>query len=178
MTRRLLDVSTISSDPFYAQPLRPWGGRPERAMFNVNEEGCFIWQGCVNSKGYPCRGSMLVHRLAWISFFGPIPGGCQIHHICKDKRCINISHLECLTVADHREVEGRPLKLDEQKVRTILMLCDQGVPRRVIAAEFDIARHYVTDIRNGKAWKHVVREYRREQTYLSPNVGDELLRAA
>jgi hypothetical protein len=36
----------------------------------------------------------------------------------------------------------------------------------------------VTDIKNGKAWKHVVRQYRREQAGLSLHNRAELQRAA
>lgn len=167
MKLQLFNQDAVLENPFYKQDIGAWGDRPKRAMFAANENGCFIWQGCFNSKGYPCRGSMLVHRQAWIAFYGSIPAGWQCHHVCKDKRCINISHLRCLSEKDHRLVEGHPLKLDVEKVREILRLIADGVPRRVIAARFNIARHYVTDIKNGKAWKQVVGDFKREGTTLS-----------
>ena len=164
--------------PFYKQEIGAWGGRPRRSMLEVDAKGCFIWQGCFNSKGYPTRGQMLAHRLAWIAFFGPIPDGRQIHHECGDKRCINIHHLRCLTPEEHRAIEGRPPKLDATKVRQILRLIVAGVPRRAVASQFGIARHYLTDIKKARVWKQVVGDFWREQGLCRAGADRELRRAA
>jgi len=50
------------------------------------------------------QGGRLVmrHRWFWETFVGVIPDGCEINHLCKNRRCCNIEHLECLTKSQHR----------------------------------------------------------------------------
>ena len=161
-------VNTLLKHPFYLADIGKYRDRPRRPMIEVNEKGCFIWQGTSNSKGYPTRGvgGALVHRMAWIAFNGAIPDGYEIHHACAgcpNKMCIRIDHLMCLSPEEHRLIEGRPLKLNPAKVREILLLVVAGVPRRVIAAQYDIKPHYVTEIKNAKVWKNVVRDFWRER---------------
>ena len=63
--------------------------------------GCHIWLGHLNSKGYGqamIAGKLkLVHRILYERVNGPIPGGLQIDHLCKEKRCCNPDHLEAVT---------------------------------------------------------------------------------
>lgn len=37
------------------------------------------------------------HRIAYELWFGPIPKGLTIDHLCRVKRCINPDHLEAVT---------------------------------------------------------------------------------
>lgn len=66
---------------------------------------CHVWQGCVNSKGYPSRTvdsqPVLGHRQAWEDEHGPIPTGEQIHHRCETRRCLNVEHMELHTSLSH-----------------------------------------------------------------------------
>jgi hypothetical protein len=41
-----------------------------------------------------------VHRLAWELAKGPIPNGLEIDHVCRNRACINVEHLEPVP---HRE---------------------------------------------------------------------------
>jgi hypothetical protein len=67
---------------------------------------CHVWQGCVNGSGHPLRGvdrrRLLGHRFAYEQVKGPIPAGYEIHHICKNARCLNPDHLELHTLLTHR----------------------------------------------------------------------------
>jgi hypothetical protein len=42
-------------------------------------------------------GTILVHRLAWELERGPIPDGLQIDHLCRNRLCVNPSHLAVVT---------------------------------------------------------------------------------
>jgi hypothetical protein len=66
-----------------------------------NIESCWLWHGCRNGKGYghirvgdKMRG---VHRVAWELFFGEIPVGLELDHLCLIENCINPFHLEPVT---------------------------------------------------------------------------------
>jgi hypothetical protein len=62
-------------------------------------DGCLIYTGALNSgyawisvAGKPMRG----HRLAYELFYGPIPDGCVIDHLCMNKACISPTHVEAV----------------------------------------------------------------------------------
>jgi hypothetical protein len=148
----------LLSHPFYQRRLRPWGTRPARDYARVEANGCMTWQGCVNSRGYPSNAGGLVHRQAWEAFHGPLPAGNEVHHLCGNKRCISVAHLESLTPHEHRRVEGRQ-KLDEHQVRQILMMIASGVSHSRIAARFGIRRAYVSQIKQGRVWPDVVSSF-------------------
>jgi hypothetical protein len=66
------------------------------------ETGCLIWTGPKNSDGYgrvhvPGVGTRLVHRVVWEKFNGPIPFGLVIDHLCRNRSCASIAHLEITT---------------------------------------------------------------------------------
>lgn len=73
----------------------------------VDDGGCLIWQGARNSKGY---GSMaagvkgktqLTHRAVYQLTVGPIPPGLTIDHLCMEKLCLNVQHMEVVTRSEN-----------------------------------------------------------------------------
>lgn len=67
---------------------------------------CYVWQGYIGNQGYPVRtrrrGMPTVNREIYELAYGAIPAGYQVHHICREKRCIRLDHLECLPLIEHR----------------------------------------------------------------------------
>lgn len=64
--------------------------------------GCWEWQGQVVPAGYGRvqvggRKSQWAHRVAYELVVGPIPKGLQIDHLCRNRRCVNPSHMEPVT---------------------------------------------------------------------------------
>lgn len=64
-------------------------------------DGCWLWSGTTRN-GYPfskVRGSQCrsLHRMAWMTIFGPIPEDKELDHLCRRKNCINPFHLEAVT---------------------------------------------------------------------------------
>ncbi len=72
---------------------------------SVEINGCWLWHGCVDQKGYGRLHSFytsnVAHRWAYERFIGPIPHNHQCHHMCGVKGCVNPSHLEALTQREH-----------------------------------------------------------------------------
>ncbi len=48
----------------------------------------------------------MLHRIEWEKVNGPIPGGHEINHLCKNRACANVNHLEVLTTSEHRSKDG------------------------------------------------------------------------
>jgi hypothetical protein len=54
------------------------------------------------------EGGLLVmrHRWFWELLVGPVPEGHEINHLCKNRRCCNVEHLECLPATEHRSKDN------------------------------------------------------------------------
>lgn len=62
---------------------------------------CIKWEGEINAQGYgvvSCdkkrRGA---HRVLWERTHGPLPNGLVLDHLCRNRACVNLSHLEVVT---------------------------------------------------------------------------------
>lgn len=53
-------------------------------------------------KPRPHGGKLVMrHRWMWEQVMGPIPEGYEINHLCKNRRCCNVKHLECIDGREH-----------------------------------------------------------------------------
>lgn len=81
--------------------------RLERWMLKVVfDGGCWIWTGAKRGPkrayGHVSRDGQFLsaHRAVWEEFYGPVPDGKELDHICKRSLCVNPLHQEVVT---HRE---------------------------------------------------------------------------
>jgi len=69
-------------------------------------DDCWLWTG-TKMRGYGRFNDgtrhVGVHRYSYELHIGPIPAGCQVHHTCEEKACVNPAHLEAVTRAQHFE---------------------------------------------------------------------------
>lgn len=73
-----------------------------RMQYEVDTNGCHIWQRARNSRGYGVvwhDGKVrLAHRVAWFLASGRWPAdGVVLDHICEVKACVNVAHLRELS---------------------------------------------------------------------------------
>ena len=80
------------------------------AKVSVQPNGCWLWTGSLmfrkpgtSSGGYGrfyFRGRYEgAHRWCWERCNGPVPGGLEIDHLCRNRACCNPTHMEAVTHA-------------------------------------------------------------------------------
>ena len=81
----------------------PWTiERLEKYYIPEPMSGCWIWIGAKKSTGYGVtrwngKKNALPHRIAYTLLCGPIPTGLTIDHLCRNRLCVNPSHMEAVT---------------------------------------------------------------------------------
>lgn len=75
------------------------------ARIDRQEDGCWLWRGCILSTGY---GQAWIdgqrdnaHRIAYELLVGPISEGLTIDHLCRVRHCVNPDHLEPVTMREN-----------------------------------------------------------------------------
>lgn len=71
------------------------------ALVVLEENGCCRWTGYVDREGYGrvvFQGKdYLAHRFFYQHFVEPVPSGLVLDHLCRNRACVNCSHLEAVT---------------------------------------------------------------------------------
>jgi hypothetical protein len=72
---------------------------------------CLDWLGALDRKGYGAFGigsmrdgtrrTVRAHRFAYEATHGPVPKGLELDHLCRNRRCVRVEHLEAVTHAEN-----------------------------------------------------------------------------
>lgn len=148
------------------------GTLAERFWRKVDKSGdCWEWTGARgNSTGHgrirDQGASKWSHRVSWELTHGPIPKGMFVCHACDNPPCVRPSHLFLGSAKDnsedmvrkHRQVFGMKttgVRLNEDKVREIRTLANDGMPSAALAEQFGVGYVTIRDIITRKTWRHV-----------------------
>lgn len=99
---------------------RPEGGRTivpieDRFWAKVNKTAsCFEWTAYRNADGYGIFAGVGAHLWAYRHFIGPVPDGCELDHLCSNRACVRLDHLDPVP---HRENVLRGNGLAAQQAR-------------------------------------------------------------
>ena len=78
--------------------MRSLAERFNRRAGRRDASSCWPWAGYIDRDGYGRLGrDGLAHRLAYELYVGAIPVGLTIDHLCRNRWCVNPSHLEPVT---------------------------------------------------------------------------------
>jgi hypothetical protein len=119
--------------------------------FDIDEEaGCWSWKGNIDTSGYGrirFRGQgIFAHRLFWVASRGPIPPGLVIDHLCRNKACVNPTHLECVSRGENSR-RGEGTKLTKRQASTIRSTLVS------LAERYGVSIRTLCGVAEGHTWK-------------------------
>jgi hypothetical protein len=126
-----------------------------------NPNGCWIWKGIVNSKGYGAfhvdgKRMTAVHRYLFQQFYRPLGRKEHVLHKCDTPRCCNMAHLYLGNakdnMADMYRKNRQGAKLDADSVRDIR---SSQLSRNELAAKYGVGYSAIWNVQTGRKWKHV-----------------------
>lgn len=132
--------------------------------------GCDEYQLADSGRGY-CQlwlsdRAPHVHRALYEAHHGPQPG-LDIDHLCRNRRCVRLDHLEAVTRQENirrRDAAGTTArgtrhgaaKLTDDDVMLIRLMYSTGdYSQRVLAREFGVHQTLISQIVRGRVWTHL-----------------------
>lgn len=76
------------------------------ANTKIMANGCHEWAAAKNDQGYAMVGNRRLHRLIYEREHGALDPGQQVDHQCRNRSCINMSHLKSVTNKLNQENRG------------------------------------------------------------------------
>lgn len=119
---------------------------------------CWVWQLALNAKGYGRlrvpgqEGKALAHRFYYERERGPIAGGRQLDHLCRQRDCVNPWHLEEVTPAENTR-RGLNAKITAEVAEWIRGQVGPGLNQTALARKLGVSVSLVNHVVHGRNWQ-------------------------
>lgn len=76
-------------------------------LYTIDDDGCFVWFGPMDKRDgygrfYDGSGkTKTAYRFAWQYHCGEVPAGMVLDHTCRNRACVNHTHLRVVTNAEN-----------------------------------------------------------------------------
>ena len=86
----------------------------------------------------------MLHRMEWEKVNEPIPEGYTINHLCKNRECQNVNHMECLPHSEHITKDNSLRYIEKVIDRLKYMVYNPGLTQVQYAEKFGISFQQVS----------------------------------
>jgi hypothetical protein len=124
----------------------------------VEPNGCWKWQGSISPNGYGTLGTPLsrqtrsAHRVYFEKINGPVELGFELDHLCRNRWCVNPSHMEVVT----RRVNvrrGLATKLNKHIAQSMRDEYRRGgTSYRMVALNYGVSKATAGAVISGRLW--------------------------
>lgn len=117
---------------------------------------CKIWKRSLDKDGYgrfEMKGKTYrAHRYFYEMENGIIPKGLVIDHLCRNRACINIEHMEVVTSKENT-IRGRSAKINKELAQKVRHIYKTTKTKQVeLARMFGIGQDEISRIVNYRRW--------------------------
>lgn len=149
-------------------------GRFWRKVNIKSDDECWLWNACVNKKGYGAfqarklKITKIAHRIAYLLGYGSLDEDLMVCHSCDTPGCCNPKHLFQGNAKQNSEdmvKKGRsPIgskqgltTLSEEDVAAIKSCLKTGrFQQKELARKFNVVQQTISRINTGKDWRHIL----------------------
>lgn len=131
-----------------------------KANYRINpDNGCWEWQGELNSNGYGRvwrnNKRIMAHRGFYELHRGPIPEGLELDHLCRNKPCVNPAHLEPVTHAENVRRAARATGSTVLSDEDINFIRGSVLTQRSLAMRFGVSQSTINKHKRGLTWSEM-----------------------
>lgn len=89
----------------------------------------------------------------WEEKYGPIPEGHELDHLCRNKICINLDHIDVVTsVENNRRAHAKLTAKQVMRIKSRLLL---GETKASLSRRFSVSYMTITFIERGRTWADI-----------------------
>lgn len=123
---------------------KPWRkfGDPEGSFWQKVQkgDGCWLWSGSLNVKGYGQQRidgtNRLAHRYSYELANGPIPDGVYVDHLCYTPACVRPEHLRLATPGENLQNLRGASSASKSGVRGVYWIAEKKAWRAEVTLDY------------------------------------------